>query len=145
MVYRGEKTKIVDLRGKTMFPGFIDPHIHMFFTILNHWLDLGPFNNRTYEQIKKKIVDKVKEIQHKKSNGWVLGQLFDPSIMPGEFDVSREGLDKISETVPIFILEANGHVAHVNSAALRIANISKETPDPDHGRLMRNEEGELTG
>lgn len=58
--------------------------------------------------------------------------------MSGEFDVSRSSLDKISDKVPIFIFEANGHVAHVNSAALNAAGITKDTPDPDHGRFMKN-------
>lgn len=66
-------------------------------------------------------------------------------ITPGTLDVSRQALDKISETKAIFIYEANGHVAHVNSLAFKLAGITKDTPDPPHGRFIRTSSGELTG
>lgn len=68
-------------------------------------------------------------------------QLFDPQIIPGEFDVSLNALDKISDKIGIFILESNGHVAHVNSAAFKLAGIDKNTKDPPHGRLIRDANG----
>jgi predicted amidohydrolase YtcJ len=52
LVYKGANTKIVDLKGRTMLPGFIDPHIHMCFTMFRHWLDMSPFVNADMEQIK---------------------------------------------------------------------------------------------
>ena len=66
------------------------------------------------------------------------GQLFDPTITPGEFDVSLNSLDSLSKDIGIFILQANGHIAHVNSAALKLAGIDKSTQDPPHGRLIRD-------
>lgn len=53
-------TKVVDLGGRTMLPGFIDPHIHMTFCMLDHWLDLGPFVNKNMDQIKDKLIKAVK-------------------------------------------------------------------------------------
>lgn len=58
--------------------------------------------------------------------------------MHGTFDVSKEGLDKISKDIGIFILEANGHVAHVNSVALKMAGVDHTTKDPPHGRFIRD-------
>lgn len=61
--------------------------------------------------------------------------------MKGDFDVSKAGLDKISQDIGIFILEANGHVAHVNSKALKLAKVNKDTEDPPHGRFIRDLDG----
>lgn len=41
-----EDTQVIDLEGKTLLPGFIDPHVHMYFTMMEDWLDLGPFTNK---------------------------------------------------------------------------------------------------
>ena len=65
-------------------------------------------------------------------------------ITPGTLDVSIDALDKISEKVPIFILEANGHIAYANSAAFKAVQINHDTPDPPHGRFIRKD-GKLTG
>jgi predicted amidohydrolase YtcJ len=65
--------------------------------------------------------------------------------MLGDFDYSRKGLDLISDKIGIFILEANGHVAHVNSAAFKLVGVDKDTIDPSHGRFVRDANGELTG
>lgn len=46
ILFATPKTQIVDLEGRTMLPGFIDPHVHMCFCMLDHWLDLGPFINK---------------------------------------------------------------------------------------------------
>lgn len=52
LIYKGEKTKIIDLKGRTMLPGFIDPHVHMTFTMFRHWLDLSPFENNHLNEVK---------------------------------------------------------------------------------------------
>lgn len=95
-------------------PGFIDPHVHMVFSSMRHWVELSPFIHKDMEEVRKKIVDSVGEAEE---GAWVLFQLFDPMITNGVIDVSRKALDEITKTKPIFILEANGHVAHVNSLA----------------------------
>lgn len=88
------------------------------------------------------VYDKIVKVVSQTQEGrWAQFQLFDPMITVGIIDVTRKGLDKISDKVPIFILEANGHVGHVNSAAFTAAGIDKDTPDPPHGRFIRDSEG----
>ena len=65
-------------------------------------------------------------------------------ITPGTLDLSIDALDKISEKVPIFIMESNGHIGYANSAAFKAVKINADTPDPPHGRFMRKD-GKLTG
>lgn len=135
---------MVDLHGRTMLPGFIDPHVHMCFTMFRHWTDLSPFINKDLKEVKERLVKAIEEVKGKQ-NEWVAGQLFDPTVMEGDFDISLKALDTLCPDNPLFILQANGHVAHVNSMAMKVAGFNKETKDPPHGKFVRDEEGELTG
>lgn len=53
--FKGSSTKIIDLEKKVVLPGFIDPHIHMCFSMIDHWLDLGPYANKNMKEVKDKI------------------------------------------------------------------------------------------
>lgn len=139
---KGSATQVVDLAGKTLLPGFVDPHMHYTFAFLDSWLDLGPFANHSMIEVKSKL---VAGIAAAKPGDWVMGQLFDPTITPGEMAFSLKALDELSATLPIFILEANGHIAHANSAAFKAAGITKDTPNPPHGRFVQDAQGQLTG
>jgi predicted amidohydrolase YtcJ len=139
---RKKETKVVDLKGKVMLPGFIEPHIHMCFCLIDHWLDLGPYLNKGLNEVKLKLVEAVKTAN---PNYLLAAKLFTPQLMEGDFDYSLKGLDEISQEVGIFILQSNGHVAHVNSMAFKMVGIDKNTPNPPHGRFMKDDKGELTG
>lgn len=94
------------------------------------------------DEVREKIIEVTNST---KEGEWALFQLFDPMITIGAIDVSIKALDKISTTNPIFILEANGHVAHVNSKAFEIVGINKESDNPPHGRYIRDSNGDFTG
>jgi len=139
---RGPDTKVIDLAGKTLLPGFVEPHIHYTPAFFDQWLDLGPFVNQSMDDVKARI---TKALAAAQPGDWVLGQLFDPTITPGQLDLSMQGLDALSPKIPLFILEANAHVAHANSAAFAAAGVTKATLDPPHGRYIRDAAGNLTG
>ncbi|MEO6881216.1 MAG: amidohydrolase family protein [Mycobacteriaceae bacterium] len=73
------------------------------------------------------------------------GPAADPSITDGHPRLDRTVLDRLEPDRPLLVLESNGHIAHVNSAALRAAGIDRHTPDPPAARYVRDEDGELTG
>ena len=79
------------------------------------------------------------------ATGWTLAHRFDPSITQGHPDLSRAVLDDVAPERPLLVLEGNGHVAHVNSAALRAAGIDRDRADPPTARFVRDAEGEPTG
>ena len=58
---QGAKTKIIDLKGKTLLPGFIDPHVHLLFSYFNHWVNLGPFVNENMSEVEQKLKEAVKK------------------------------------------------------------------------------------
>ena len=139
---KGPDTQVVDLAGRTMLPGFVEPHIHYTMAFLDSWLDLSPFVNKSMDDVRAKL---VRALAAAKPGDWVLGQLFDPMITPGHLDVSLKALDAMSPAIPLFIFEANGHVAFANSAAFKAAGIDNDTKDPPHGKLLRDAAGRLTG
>jgi predicted amidohydrolase YtcJ len=142
MALQGPKTQVIELGSRTLLPGFVEPHIHYVLAYFDSWLDLGPFANRSMDEVKAKV---TAALGSAKPGDWILGQLFDPLITPGSFDVSIKALDALAPNNPLVILEDNGHVAFVNSKAFAAAGITNQTPDPPHGRFLRDAAGNFTG
>ncbi|MGN6225489.1 amidohydrolase [Pseudoxanthomonas sp.] len=137
---RGPRTRIIDLAGRALLPGFVDPHMHSAMAILAEWLDLTAFTTPTLADALSKVGNAARRAR---PGEWVIGQGIDPSLMPGE-PLTRRSLDEAAPENPVFILESNGHVGYANSAALALAGIGAERPDPPQGRYVRVD-GELTG
>ena len=136
-------TKIVDLAGRTLLPGLIDPHFHtilasLIFELLN---DVGYAKYPTRE----KLVAHLKEVAASAPKGQrVVGSNFDNLLQGGDF--TRGELDAISTDYPIFVWYTNGHDACVNSAALRVAEISEDVGElPGGGHFGRGPDGKLDG
>lgn len=139
--FRGPDTQVIDLAGRALLPGFVEPHMHSALAVLDSWLDVGPFTTTSIDQALEKI---RAEAARSKPGDWVRAQLLDPSLMPGAA-VTRQRLDAVAPNNPVFILESNGHIGYVNSAALRLAKVTRDTPNPPQGRFVRDDKGELTG
>ena len=75
-------SKIKDLQKRTMLPGFIDPHVHMIFAAMDHWVDLGPYKDHeiyTKDKVEGKLISAIKGY---KNPGYLLAcQLFDPMLV----------------------------------------------------------------
>ena len=139
----GKNAKQVNLQGRTVLPGFIEPHIH--FTLLAFtadWLDIGPLKYETTEQA---LAALSKVAGEGSSDEWILGRQFDPSLQMGPATLTTRELDKISSTRPVFVLNASGHLAYVNSALLTLAGLKKDTPNPPGAEYFRYEDGTPNG
>jgi predicted amidohydrolase YtcJ len=135
--------KQIDLQGRTVLPGFIEPHIH--FTLLSFtsdWHDIGPL---TYSTTEEALAALRKVADENSSNEWILARQFDPSLQAGPAMLTTRELDQISSTRPIFILNASGHLAYMNSAVLQLAGINKDTPNPPGAEYFRYEDGAPNG
>jgi hypothetical protein len=136
-------TKVVDLAGRTLLPGLIDPHCHTLLASLIFELldDVGyaKYPNR------EKLVAHLKEVAAGTAQGqWVVGSNFDNLLQGGDFTLTE--LNAISTDRPIFVWYTNGHDACVNSAALKIAGISEDVGDlPGGGHFGRGADGKLNG
>lgn len=139
--HRGPKTKIIDLAGRTLAPGFVEPHMHGTSVFFDDWLDLSPFTTATVGE----ALDKVRaEAARTPAGAWIRGQGFDPALQPGG-PITLDRLDAAAPDHPLILVEGNGHVAYANRAALALAKVDETTPDPPQGRIIRDPDGRLTG
>jgi len=140
---KGDGTKVIDLAGRTLLPGFIDPHQHSCFMALFEELltDVG------YTSYPKRadLIAELKALDAKLPAGeWLLGYNFDNLLQGG--DLSMAELDGISKDRPIFIWYINMHDAAANSAAFKIAAIPSDVGVlPGGGHFGRNPDGSFNG
>ena len=137
----GPQTTVIELAGRTVIPGLIDSHLHMMFAGLN-----GPavqlIDARSVADVQKAIGNRVALTS---PGQWVLASSgWHESILAEGRMPTRQELDPVSPHNPVFI-PRGGHVATVNSKALELAGITKSTPDPEGGTIVRDANGEPTG
>jgi predicted amidohydrolase YtcJ len=131
--FRGDKTHIVDLAGKTVTPGFTDSHFHIF-GIGEREMTLNLERTNTREDFLAKVKERVVQTER---NKWITGRGWIETFWkPPQFP-ARADLDKIAPDNPVFLTRADGHAAVVNSAALKLANIDHQTPDPFGGQILK--------
>jgi predicted amidohydrolase YtcJ len=140
--YQSKETRIVDLAGKTVVPGLTDSHCHIF-GIGEREMNLNLEGTNTLEDFLVKVKERVAKTQPGK---WVTGRGWIETFWkPPQFP-TRADLDKVALNNPVFLTRADGHAAIANSAALRIARIDKNTPNPFGGEILRDKQtGEATG
>ena len=138
--WMGPQTRIVDLHGKMLLPGFHDAHVHLVGGGIE--LDECNLNNMTtLDQVLDAVREFAKRHPEKK---WVRGGGWPLTLSGG--NPHKELLDKVVSDRPVILDAFDGHSSWVNSKALEIAGITKETPDPPRGRIERDPEtGEPTG
>lgn len=141
-------TQMVDLKGKTLMPGFVEVHSHpaMKMVIENYTVDIRPTTNHTSgKEIMntiKKAVAKAKPGEYLVFFGW------DPLLQQGLKNPTRKELDALSPNNPIIIWGNSVHVAFANTKAFELAGITKNTPDPTGsmgGSFGHDKDGELNG
>ncbi len=132
--------RVVDLAGKTMTPGFTDSHCHIF-GIGEREMRLNLEGTNSREDFLAKVKERVAQTEHGK---WINGRGWIETFWkPAQFP-TRQDLDAIAPDHPVFLVRADGHAAVVNSAALKIAKIDKNTPDPFGGQILKSD-GEPNG
>ena len=138
----GDNTQVIDLKGDLVLPGFIDSHTHFLhggFSLLS--IRLRDAESR--EEFITRIDDKAKEIG---KGVWILDgdwdhQSFDPPELP-----RKEWIDPVTPHNPVCVNRHDGHMVLVNSLALKLAGITKNTPTPVGGEILKDPEtGEPTG
>lgn len=142
---RQESRVVIDVRGKTILPGFIDAHCHLIaFAESLVTLDVKPQNNI------RSIADIQAAIQQKSCDAapgvWIKGRGYNEFYLREKRHPLRWDLDSATTIHPVKLTHRSGRAHVLNSLALRLAGISKETPDPPGGFIDRDmEAGEPTG
>ena len=133
----------IDLQGKTVLPGFVEPHMHLPpLAMLHRFSNVGPNRFATTEEALAQLRDDAAEVE---AGEWVVGRQFDPSLQEGPDYLTKDLLDTVSTEHPVFVYNASLHLAYCNSLALDIAGIDANTEDPPNAELGRTESGEPNG
>ena len=143
------RTKIIDLKGRTVVPGLIDSHCH--FASMSEGIPLAMgFIDASYEAGIRSLADitaKIAEQARKKPKGeWIMVMKEDESKLAEKRHPTKQDLDRVAPDHRVMIDTVGGHFAITNSKAFEMAGITKDSPDPMGGRFERNPKtGELTG
>ena len=135
-------TKKINIEGKTITPGFIDSHSHPASSGRSHLRNVD-CDLRSIEEIKNAIYKRTKITP---TGEWVSGFKYDDTKTKEKRFINNKDLDKVSPNHPVYISHRGGHTGYVNSLALSLAKIDKNTSNPDGGHIEKDPiSGELTG
>lgn len=140
----GEDADIIDLKGRTVMPGLIDPHTHILIgALMDQAMD---YVGITRFSTTAEILDYIRHLDSERpENEWIVCRNYYPMLQAYEEPLGFSSLDKISGIRPIMVLNASGHIAYANRAAFRAAGIPDDVANPSGGEFVRDTNGNLTG
>jgi predicted amidohydrolase YtcJ len=140
--YVGTQTRVIDLKGRAIFPGFADSHQHLSGVGFRE-MTLNLEGTTSLEDLLAKLkakVDQAKPGEWVTGRGWIETH-WQPPVFPTRWD-----LDKVSPNNPVILGRADGHGAVANTAALKLAGVDKNTPNPFGGEISKDKQsGEPNG
>jgi hypothetical protein len=137
----GAGTEVIDLAGKLVLPGFNDAHVH-FFDGGQNLTGVHLRDAKSEDEFRRRIAAFAAK---QPAGRWITGGLWDhenwtPARLP-----TRQSIDAASAGHPVFVERLDGHMGLANSEALKLAGITRDTPDPPGGTIVRDAAGEPTG
>ncbi len=141
MKLKGPETKIVDLEGRFVMPGFNDAHMH---------LASAGLEKTTVNLVGVKTLDEFRDRIHAKAEkaepgDWIVGGGWDETLWPVTVPPTRWDVDEVSGDHPVFLTRVDGHIAVANTRALQLASITVASRDPEGGKIDRDEAGTPNG
>jgi predicted amidohydrolase YtcJ len=138
---KGPQTKVIDLGGHFVMPGFNDVHMHLASAGLEK-LNVDMVGTKTLDEFRERLRAKVGAAE---SGEWVVGEGWDETLWPVKVPPTRWDLDEVSGNHPVFLVRVDGHIAVANTRALQLASVTVASKDPDGGKIDRDEAGTPTG
>jgi predicted amidohydrolase YtcJ len=136
------KTKVIDLHGRLALPGFNDSHVH-FISGGHAFLSVSLDGVTSLDEIQRRVRERVED---NKAGEWITGGGWDQELLPGKKWPAKELIDAVAPDNPVVLSRICGASALVNSYVLRISGITKDTPDPPGGAVVKDPvTGEPTG
>ena len=140
--YEGKGTRVIDLNGKTVLPGMTDAHYHLL-GVGQREVNLNLEGTKSLEDFLARVSERVRQAQ---PGAWVTGRGWIETFWKPPTFPTRQDLDRIAPNNPLYLVRADGHGAVANSAALKIAGVTKSTPNPFGGEILKDKAtGEPTG
>ena len=132
----GEDASVLDLKGKTVLPGLIDCHVHLVkYGLQKTGIDLR--NVKSISELKRRL---ERRVSSSAKGSWIVGHGWDQDRFEEKRYPTRLDLDEVAEENPVVLTRVCGHICVVNTAALRIVNITRETGPIHGGQIDMNPE-----
>ncbi len=136
-----EAYSMVDLKGKTLVPGFIDGHQHFFAlgaqAIYANLLASPDGNCNSIDDLVNEFKSWHEKNGTTKSQGWIMGTGFDDAVLKENRFLTKDDLDKVSKDIPVMATHISGHFCSVNSKGLEVLGITANSKDPSGGVIRR--------
>jgi len=139
--YQGPETQVVNLHGRMLMPAFGDAHVHPVFGGLSY-SRCSLHGGHSVDDYLKTIAACVARTP---GTGTIYGIGWEDGLFPPSGVPDKALLDRISTDRPLIFLNTGGHGLWVNSRALALAGITRDTPDPENGKIDRDQNGEPVG
>jgi predicted amidohydrolase YtcJ len=137
----GPSTRVIDLGGKSVIVGLTDAHCHLY-GLGNDLENVSVRQLGSEAEVIKVVADAAKQ---RPASEWLIGRGWDQNRWPGQQFPTKASIDAAVSDRPVLLERVDGHAYWVNSRALAAANITKTTPDPAGGKIVRDAKGEPTG
>ena len=134
-------TREIALAGKTVTPGLVDAHCHLY----GLGVDMERVSVRQLKSAEETARVVAEAAKSRPAGEWLLGRGWDQNRWPGQQFPTKEVLDAAVSDRPVALRRVDGHAVWVNSKALEAANVTKATPDPAGGKIVRDANGAPTG
>ncbi|MBU2552241.1 MAG: amidohydrolase [Proteobacteria bacterium] len=135
--------EVVDLGGRTVTPGFIEPHSHIsYYAYQQLQVNCSPAASQNIDEIKDRIRKRAGETE---PGAWIQGYGYDDTLIEDHRHLNRSDLDEAAPDRPVFIHHISGHLYYANSAALKIGGLTADTPQPEGGEIHKDESGRPSG
>lgn len=131
--------RVLDLRGRTVVPGFNDTHMHVWGNPAR-WIDLSKVTSIV--DLKKRVSEKAAQLG---PGEWITGDGWSEDELVEKRRPQRSDVDEAAPENPVILTRAGAHSAVANSMALSLAGLTRDSPDPDGGTIERDGSGELNG
>jgi predicted amidohydrolase YtcJ len=141
MKLKGPETKVIDLDGRFVMPGFNDAHLHLASAGLEK-MNVNLVGVKTLDEFRERLRAKVEAAG---PGEWVVGRGWDETLWPVKILPTRWDLDEVSGKHPVYLVRVDGHIGVANTRALQLASVTVATRDPEGGKIDRDDAGTPNG
>jgi len=141
MKLKGPETKIMDLDGHFVMPGFNDAHMHLASAGLEK-MNVNMVGAKTLDEFRDRLRAKVEAAGPAE---WVVGEGWDETLWPVKVLPTRWDLDEVSGNHPVYLERVDGHIGVANTRALQLASVTVASRDPEGGKIDRDDSGTPNG
>ncbi len=139
-------TRVIDLQGKTLLPGFVDAHSHFPSSGLTTLgIDLAPSPVGVTDTLSSLLTQIEQAVDEQTDGSWIIGFNYDDSSLDIRRHPSRQEIDRISPDNPVYLWHRSGHMGVANSRALELLGITALSVSTPDGHIERDAAGQLTG